>query len=85
MSEVGIGDPVILDNVSGLKKYGYTKGTKGFANTVVTVPDGEGGEQTYALFHADGFTQMHYIDVGRLSVDEERKAQIKQEEDSTNA
>ena len=68
MTKVSIGDPVILTDASGLKKYGFYKNMEGFANQVVTVDD-----ETYVMFHPLGFHQMYYIGVDRVAVDQEKK------------
>lgn len=68
MTNISIGDPVILTDASGFKKYGFYKNMEGFANQVVTVDD-----ETYVMFHPLGFHQMYYISASRVVVDEEKK------------
>ena len=67
--QIESGSPVILTDAKGLKKHGLSKGMRGFANSVITIP---GEDQTIVFFMPDGVRQSFAIDVGRLELDEER-------------
>jgi len=64
------GDPVILTDVTGLEEYDLKAGTKGWANSVTSVP----GNGTYIFFMPEGDKEMYIIGASRLEVDAEAKA-----------
>ena len=64
------GDPVVLADAEGLEEYGLEVGTKGWANSVTSVP----GNGTYVFFMAEDDKEMYALSVSRLEVDEEAKA-----------
>ena len=64
------GDPVILVDGSGLEEYGLEVGTKGWANSVTSIP----GNGTYVFFMPEGEKEMYAVGSTRLEVDEEAKA-----------
>lgn len=66
---INTGDPVILTDAKGLKKYGLRKGIQGYANSVVHVPE---EDNSYIQFMPDGTRQMFIISLDRVELDEER-------------
>lgn len=61
------GDRVRLIDATKLKKYGLSKGMKGWCNALTTVP----GEGDYLYFMPDGTRQVFIIEASRAELDEE--------------
>lgn len=68
--QICTGDPVILTDTTGLDDYDLQAGTKGWANSVATIP----GNGEYVFFMPDDSKGMFVIGASRLKVDEEAKA-----------
>lgn len=67
MSDISVGDPVVLVDASGLE-YGLTDGMKGWANSVTYV------DKCYVFFMPEDSKEMYVMTADRLVVDEEKKA-----------
>ena len=68
--KIETGDPVVLVDVTSLEEYDLKVGTKGWANSVTSVP----GEGTYVFFMPEDDKEMFVLSAGRLEVDAEAKA-----------
>jgi hypothetical protein len=64
------GDPVVLIDNTSLEEYDLKVGTKGWANSVTSVP----GNGTYIFFMPEGDKEMYVLSASRLEVDEGAKA-----------
>lgn len=71
---INTGDPIILRDAKGLKKFGLTKDMKGYANVVVHVDD-----QDLVMFKPEGIEQFYYIELERVELDEEKMAQLEED------
>lgn len=65
---INIGDPVILKNSSGLKKYGLTKNMPGYCNSLVEVE----GDGSYLMFQPEGANKFYWVQADRFVLDEEK-------------
>ena len=81
--EINVGDPVILKDAKGLKKYGLHKGMTGTCNAFSVIP----GDKDYIHFMPEGAMKVFIVEAKRLILDEEKFLQMKkeEEEDSSNA
>ena len=68
--KIETGDPVVLVDVTSLEEYDLKVGTKGWANSVTSVP----GEGTYVFFMPEDDKEMFVLSADRLEVDAEAKA-----------
>lgn len=66
--KIRTGDPVILTDASGFEDSGLTDGTKGWANSVTTIP----GEGTFIFFMPVDGKEMYVTYADRVELDEER-------------
>lgn len=64
--DIKMGDPIILENASGMQKYTIFDGCRGTANSVTVVDD-----KTYVCFMPKGTEKMYWMDADRFTVDEE--------------
>lgn len=80
MTDISVGDPVILNNASKLKKYGLHKGMTGMCNSISIMP----GDKEYIWFMPDGIRQSYVIELDRCILDEERLQAMKEEEDDNS-
>lgn len=64
--EIKLGDPIILQDASGMQKHGLFKGKKGVANQLVNVAD-----QDLIMFMPNGVEKMYYMDASRFVLDVE--------------
>jgi len=63
------GDPIILEDASGLQAYGLKEGDKGIANSLITIP----GSDELVYFMKNGTRESIVISKARCRVDEEAK------------
>jgi len=77
---IQIGDPVILKDAKGLKKYGLVKDMTGFCNNLVEFP----GDGEFLMFQPDGVEKFYYVDAKRFALDEERLGTIEASDESTD-
>lgn len=70
---IKVGDPVILTDNSGFEDSGLEAGTKGWANSVTTVPRPEGGSDTFVFFMPEDGKQQYVTYLDRVEYDKERE------------
>ena len=68
--KIETGDPVVLVDDASLEEYNLKVGTKGWANSVTSVP----GNGSYVFFMPEGDKEMFVLSADRLEVDAEAKA-----------
>lgn len=68
--KIETGDPVVLVDDDSLEEYDLKVGTKGWANSVTSVP----GNGHYVFFIPRGSKEMFVLSADRLEVDAEAKA-----------
>ena len=66
--KVKVGDPIILTDNSGFEDSGLEVGTKGWANSVTTIP----GEGTYVFFMPEDSKGMYVTQLSKVEYDESR-------------
>jgi hypothetical protein len=71
--KIRTGDPVILKDNTGLESLGIENGTKGWANSITTVPDPTTGSvDTFVFFMPVDGKEMYITFLDRVEFDKER-------------
>lgn len=72
-SKVKVGSPVILTNNSGFEDSGLESGTKGWVNSVTTVPDPTtGAVHTFVFFMPEDSKEVFVTYLDRVEYDSSR-------------
>lgn len=68
MSKIKVGDPIVLTDASGFEDSGLEVGTKGWANSVTTIP----GEGSFVFFMPEDGKEQYVTFLDRVEYDSSR-------------
>lgn len=68
MSKIKVGDPIVLTDASGFGDSGLEVGTKGWANSVTTIP----GEGSFVFFMPEDGKEQYVTFLDRVEYDSSR-------------